>query len=85
VTKTVVAGRYGGPEVLELHDIVLPQPGAGQVLIDVKAAGANQIDYKLYSGLPGHRSGGTARAGRPGGVRRGRRCGCGHHRVHRPA
>jgi len=53
VTKTVVAGRYGGPEVLELHDIVLPQPGAGQVLIDVKAAGANQIDYKLYSGYLG--------------------------------
>jgi len=46
----VVASGYGGPEVLELHDIVLPQPGAGQVLIDVKAAGANAIDYKLYSG-----------------------------------
>ncbi len=50
----VVASGYGGPEVLELHDIVLPQPGAGQVLIDVKAAGANAIDYKLYSGHLGN-------------------------------
>jgi len=54
VTRVVVASGYGGPEVLQLHDIVLPQPGAGQVLIDVKAAGANAIDYKLYSGYLGN-------------------------------
>ena len=34
-----MASGYSGPEVLELHDVVLPQPGAGQVLIDVNAAG----------------------------------------------
>ena len=33
---------------------MLPQPGAGQVLIDVKAAGANPIDDKLYSGYLGN-------------------------------
>ena len=50
MTRTVVAEAYGGPEVLALQDIELPAPGAGQVLVDVRAAGTNPIDFKLYSG-----------------------------------
>jgi NADPH:quinone reductase-like Zn-dependent oxidoreductase len=50
MTRTVVARSYGGPEVLALQDIELPEPGVGQVLVDVRAAGTNPIDYKLYSG-----------------------------------
>ncbi len=53
MTRTVVAQGYGGPEVLALQDIELPEPGEGQVLIDVRAAGTNPIDYKLYSGAMG--------------------------------
>ena len=53
MTKTVVAEGYGGPEVLALQDIELPPPGDGQVLVDVRAAGANPVDYKLYSGEMG--------------------------------
>lgn len=50
----MVAGGYGGPEVLALQDIVLPPPEPRQVLIDVRAAGANPIDYKLYSDCLGN-------------------------------
>ena len=51
--KTVVAVGYGGPEVLAVQDIVLPDPAEDQVVIDVKAAGTNPFDYKLYSGYMG--------------------------------
>jgi NADPH:quinone reductase-like Zn-dependent oxidoreductase len=50
MTRTVVAVAYGGPEVLAVQDIELPPPGPEQVLVDVRAAGTNPIDYKLYSG-----------------------------------
>ena len=53
MSKTVVAEGYGGPEVLAVQDIVLPDAGPGQVLIDVKAAGTNPFDYKSYSGSMG--------------------------------
>lgn len=53
MTRTVVAEGYGGPEVLALQDIDVREPGPGEVLVDVRAAGANPIDYKLYSGEMG--------------------------------
>lgn len=43
--------RFGGPEVLELHEAPLPQPGAGQVRLKVAGCGLNPIDYKTRSGL----------------------------------
>jgi len=54
VTKRVVARSYGGPEVLELVEVRLPNPRSGQVRIDVRAAATNPLDYKLYSGYLGH-------------------------------
>ncbi len=54
MTQTVVAEAYGGPEVLAVQDIVLPNPGPEQVLIDVRAAGTNPFDYKVYSGQMGN-------------------------------
>jgi NADPH:quinone reductase-like Zn-dependent oxidoreductase len=50
IARTVVAEGYGGPEVLAVQDIELAPPGDGQVLVEVRAAGTNPVDYKLYSG-----------------------------------
>lgn len=49
---------YGGPERLEIGNAPRPAPGAGQVLVRVRAAGVNPIDWKIRRGslrlvLPG--------------------------------
>jgi NADPH:quinone reductase len=49
----VVANQAGGPEVLELVDEPDRDPGPGEVAIEVRAAGVNPIDYKVYSGNRG--------------------------------
>lgn len=48
-----MAAAYGGPEVLAVQDVDVPAPADGQALIDIRAAGANPVDYKLYSGEMG--------------------------------
>ena len=52
VTK-VVATAFGGPEVLAVVDEEVGEPGPGQALLEVRAAGTNPIDYKLYGGARG--------------------------------
>ena len=52
VTK-VVATVFGGPEVLAVIDEEVGEPGPGQALLEVRAAGTNPIDYKLYGGARG--------------------------------
>lgn len=42
--------EYGGPEVLTLEEADVPEPGPGQVLIQVEAIGANVVDTKFRSG-----------------------------------
>jgi NADPH:quinone reductase len=49
----VVATAFGGPEVLAVIDEEVGDPGAGEVLLAIRAAGTNPIDYKLYSGARG--------------------------------
>ena len=36
--KAVIIRGYGGPDVIELADVPVPQPGTGQVRIRVRAA-----------------------------------------------
>lgn len=42
--KAVRFYRYGGPEVLQIEDIPVPQPQAGEVLVKVTASGVNYAD-----------------------------------------
>jgi NADPH:quinone reductase-like Zn-dependent oxidoreductase len=39
-----------GPEVLELDDVPIPQPGAGELLVRISAASVNPVDYKIRRG-----------------------------------
>ena len=48
--RRVVAAAFGGPEVLEVQEVDLRDPGPGQVRLSVRAAGVNPIDAKLYGG-----------------------------------
>ena len=50
----MVATGYGGPKVLSLVEEPVRQPRRGEVTIQVKAAGVNPIDYKIYSGAMGN-------------------------------
>lgn len=48
--KAIRAHAFGGPEVLQLDDVDDPNPGAGEVVIDVKAAGVNPADTYMRGG-----------------------------------
>jgi NADPH2:quinone reductase len=49
--KAIRVQRTGGPEVLRLEDLTTPEPGPGQLLISVEAAGVNFVDVYHRSGL----------------------------------
>jgi NADPH2:quinone reductase len=52
--RGVLVTRHGGPEVLEVSDLPEPEPGAGQLLVDVEAAGVNFRDiYEREGTYPG--------------------------------
>lgn len=60
----------GGPEVLQLENVEPPRPGAGELLIDVEAAGLNFIEVYQRAGqykmdmpfTPGSEAAGVVRA-----------------------
>jgi NADPH:quinone reductase-like Zn-dependent oxidoreductase len=48
--KRIQYHRYGGPEELRLEEFTLADPGPGQILVRVKAAAANPMDWKEFKG-----------------------------------
>lgn len=48
--RAIVVNEHGGPEVLRPEDVPDPEPGPGQVLVQVAAAGVNFVETYLRSG-----------------------------------
>lgn len=49
--KAIRVHEFGGPEVLRYEDVPKPEPGAGEVLVKIAAAGVNFIDIYHRIGL----------------------------------
>lgn len=72
--RAILITETGGPEVLRLAELPDPEPGPGQVLVEVAAAGVNFIDTYHRSGLypmplpfiPGAEGAGTVIGAGPG-------------------
>lgn len=72
--KAIQIHETGGPEVLKLAELPIPQPGPGQVLIRVEAIGVNFIEIYFRKGtykaslplVPGSEAAGTVEELGPG-------------------
>src|ERR1700691_5902001 len=72
--KAIQIRETGGPEVLKLAELPIPQPGLGQVLIRVEAVGVNFIEIYFRKGVykaslplvPGSEAAGTVEEVGPG-------------------
>ncbi|WP_424185781.1 NADP-dependent oxidoreductase [Actinokineospora sp. G85] len=51
MARVIALSAYGGPEVLGEIEVETPVPGAGQVVVDIRAAGVNPVDAKIRGGL----------------------------------
>ena len=74
--KAVRIHEDGGPEVLRYEDVPEPEPGPGEVLVELRAMSLNHLDIWVRMGLPSvpkPRILGADGAGRRRGPRRGRR------------
>jgi NADPH:quinone reductase-like Zn-dependent oxidoreductase len=48
--RAYVLERYGGPEGSRLMDVPAPTPRPGDILVEVRAAGLNPVDFKFRQG-----------------------------------
>jgi NADPH:quinone reductase len=52
--RAALIRAYGGPEAIEIAELPDPEPGPGQLLVDVAAAGVNFVDvYHRTGAYPG--------------------------------
>lgn len=48
--RAIIINSYGSPDVLQESNFAVPKVGPNQLLIEVKAAGVNPIDWKIRKG-----------------------------------
>ncbi len=53
--KAAVFRGHGGPEVIEIAELQVPEPDPGQILLRVRATALNHLDLWARRGLPGLR------------------------------
>ncbi|MFF3489000.1 zinc-binding alcohol dehydrogenase family protein [Streptomyces sp. NPDC002701] len=51
MSLSMIAPRFGPPDVLEPLDVTVPPPGPGEVTIDVRAVGVNMSDVLAIGGV----------------------------------
>jgi NADPH:quinone reductase-like Zn-dependent oxidoreductase len=49
--KAIVIEQYGGPEVLHRREIPPPVPERDDLLVEIRAAGVNPLDWKIREGM----------------------------------
>lgn len=49
--RALICQEYGDPELLEIGELPIPEPGAGQVLIEVAVAGVSYVDTLIIRNL----------------------------------
>jgi NADPH:quinone reductase-like Zn-dependent oxidoreductase/FAD/FMN-containing dehydrogenase len=62
-TRAVRFDRYGGPDVLYVADVPTPEPGSGEVLVEVRAAAINPGEAAIRSGAMDPQSTGSFPSG----------------------
>ena len=50
--RAAVFEKFGGPDVVEVRSVPLPEPGAGEVRLKVEASAMNHLDLWVRRGLP---------------------------------
>jgi NADPH:quinone reductase-like Zn-dependent oxidoreductase len=50
--RAAVFSEFGGPEVVHLEEMEVPEPGPGEVRLSVRAAAMNHLDLWIRRGLP---------------------------------
>ncbi len=50
--KAIVCEQYGSPDVLKYQDVAQPVPQAGEVLVKVRAASLNAVDWRIMRASP---------------------------------
>lgn len=50
--RAAIFHEHGGPDVVRIEDVAVPEPGPGEVLLQVAASAMNHLDLWVRRGLP---------------------------------